>query len=144
VIYISHRGNLLGPNPDRENSPPYIVEALNAGYDVEVDVRLVDGVLQLGHDQPQYPTTIDFLSNPSIWVHCKDIETLDYLTHNGNVHYFWHQSDDVTLTSQGYCWTYPGRQLITGGIAVLPELYPNWDILLAGGICSDSIGNYRS
>ena len=35
---IAHRGNIDGPNPERENSPEYIEEALKAGYDVEVDV----------------------------------------------------------------------------------------------------------
>ena len=34
---ISHRGNIDGPQPDRENSPNYINEAIEAGYNVEID-----------------------------------------------------------------------------------------------------------
>ena len=40
---ISHRGNLEGPNPERENHPDYIYGALQAGYDVEIDVWWVEG-----------------------------------------------------------------------------------------------------
>ena len=38
MIFISHRGNLEGPNPERENNPDYISEALERVYSVEVDV----------------------------------------------------------------------------------------------------------
>ena len=36
VTLISHRGNLDGLNPERENSPDYIDEAISKGYDVEM------------------------------------------------------------------------------------------------------------
>ena len=51
---ISHRGNIKGPNPYRENTPTYIDCAIGNGYDVEIDVRSIDGELWLGHDEPQY------------------------------------------------------------------------------------------
>jgi len=35
---ISHRGNLFGPNPTNENNPDYILNAIELGYDVEIDV----------------------------------------------------------------------------------------------------------
>ena len=38
MILISHRGNLDGKNESEENNPLYIEEALNAGYEVEIDV----------------------------------------------------------------------------------------------------------
>ena len=34
MILISHRGNLTGKNPERENHPDYIKEALDLGFDV--------------------------------------------------------------------------------------------------------------
>ena len=34
---ISHRGNLSGPIPESENNPSYITNAINKGFDVEVD-----------------------------------------------------------------------------------------------------------
>ena len=42
MILISHRGNLDGVNPDRENSPTYIKEAISSGFDVEIDVHWYD------------------------------------------------------------------------------------------------------
>ena len=33
---ISHRGNIRGPVPGRENAPSYIDCALGNGYDVEI------------------------------------------------------------------------------------------------------------
>jgi aryl-phospho-beta-D-glucosidase BglC (GH1 family) len=63
MILISHRGNLNGPNPERENSPKYIDEAIEAGYDVEIDIWLNDGILYLGHDSIQYETSLQWLKN---------------------------------------------------------------------------------
>ena len=53
-----------------------------------------------------------------------------------NIHCFWHQEDDVTLTSEGYMWTYPGKELTTNSIAVLPEEEIEVEV---AGICSDYI-----
>ena len=60
---ISHRGNISGPNISLENDPTYILEALSLGYDCEVDVWLVKKELYLGHDEPTYKTSIEFLSS---------------------------------------------------------------------------------
>ena len=54
MIFISHRGNLTGKNPEKENKPSYISEALNQGYNCEVDVWFVDNKFMLGHDEPKY------------------------------------------------------------------------------------------
>ena len=61
MIIIAHRGNVDGPNPERENSPDYIDEALSMGYDVEIDLRSKDKQLFLGHDKPQYPLKLGWL-----------------------------------------------------------------------------------
>jgi glycerophosphoryl diester phosphodiesterase len=54
MILIAHRGNLNGKQPERENSPEYIKEALEKGYHVEVDVWLKEtNNLFLGHDSPK-------------------------------------------------------------------------------------------
>ena len=37
-IWIAHRGNTRGPNPEKENQPEYILQAINEGFDVEIDV----------------------------------------------------------------------------------------------------------
>jgi hypothetical protein len=56
--------------------------------------------------------------------------------------YFWHQKDDVTLTSKGYIWAYPGKQPLENSIAVLPELNED-NLTLAVGVCSDYIKDYK-
>ena len=60
MILISHRGNIMGPNPEQENHPDYIREALNIGYDVEIDVWYTDKFM-LGHDKPQYEFSFDLM-----------------------------------------------------------------------------------
>ena len=60
MILISHRGNLDGPKPEKENNPKYIWEALNEGYQVEIDVWYDKG-WWLGHDRPKYKAKINDL-----------------------------------------------------------------------------------
>ena len=148
MIRISHRGNLDGRIPEKENNPSYIDAAIKAGYDVEVDLWEVDGELFLGHDEPQYPIDFDWLEERSsvLWIHCKNIEALISCSDDeyslAMLNYFWHEEDTVTLTSFNWMWAYPGKQPIKGSIAVMPELN-NDDISEAAGVCSDFIKNYK-
>jgi len=77
-LLISHRGNLTGSEPARENSPEFIKEALNAGFDVEIDVWFLDEAFYLGHDKPQYCINNNFLFDHglSLWCHAKSISAL--------------------------------------------------------------------
>ena len=54
MILISHRGNINGVNLERENTQSYIQEAIDLGYDVEIDVRYIDKKFWLGHDKSDY------------------------------------------------------------------------------------------
>ena len=143
MILISHRGNIDGRIPEYENNPNYIEAALGLGYDVEIDLWFIDGKTYLGHDEPQYEIDDDWLGEriDKIWVHCKNIESLNWIR-STNLHYFWHETDTVTLTSKNYVWAYPGKQPIVGSIAVMPEL-ENDNVLLCTGICSDYIKRYE-
>lgn len=107
MIFISHRGNIEGVDIERENSPSYIDEAIEAGFDVEVDIRANQGNLYLGHDDPQYPVELSWLANrkDNLWVHVKDAEAL-HLIDESELRYFWHQQDDFTLTSNRYIWSH--------------------------------------
>ena len=140
MILISHRGNLSGPLKEEENKPEYIIHALNKGFDVEIDVFFVNGNFFLGHDKPKYKVKKDFLLNSKIWCHSKNIEALDNLK-KIDAHYFWHQNDDVTITSKGFFWTYPGKKLTHNSICVLPE-WNNEKKFDCIGICSDFITDY--
>lgn len=147
-IFISHRGNIRGPDPKMENSPVHITAALAAGYNVEVDVRYIDGVWYLGHDEPVHIVDFDYLNDERIWLHCKNMEALAELNIMMSVkaHYFWHQEDDVALTSNRWLWTYPGKQLMErGAIAVCPEMVDDqWDISNAEGVCSDFVEAWKN
>lgn len=110
---IAHRGNISGPNPQNENKYSYIDTALSLGFDVEVDVWVVDNKIFFGHDKPTYNVNKNIIKeiNYNGWFHCKNLEALEYFYNNFNEYnYFWHQSDDYVITSQGYIWTFPGKQ----------------------------------
>jgi hypothetical protein len=144
MILISHRGNIDGPNKKKENSPSYIGDAINAGYEVEIDVWMVEGVLLLGHDEPQYGVTQQWFNSrfDKLWIHCKNIEAMEWFNMIDGFNYFWHEEDTVTLTSRGAIWAYPGKQPIRGSIAVMPEIHnDNLDNCI--GICSDYISIYK-
>jgi glycerophosphoryl diester phosphodiesterase len=124
--FISHRGNISGKIPGRENTKEYIEEAIAKGYDVEIDVWCKDGHLWLGHDEPIEKTSLWWLKNHNLWCHAKNIEAAREMWGYGCIHFFYHQTDDITLTSSNYFWTYPGKRPLTDiSVAVLPE-HANW------------------
>ena len=59
------------------------------------------------------------------------------------MHCFFHQSDDVTLTSRGFIWTFPKKKLVEGSYCVMPEYGYEGDIDKCAGICSDFIEAYK-
>ena len=139
---ISHRGNLTGKQPELENTPVYIREAVERGYDVEIDVWGSNkGGLYLGHDSPEQQVSVDFLSSGPYIIHAKNagaIEPLQYY----KLHWFWHNTDDYTITSRGLVWAYPDKPSAGNNcIAVLPEIHKT-PIAGFAGICSDFIENY--
>jgi hypothetical protein len=142
--FISHRGNINGKNPNMENNPAYIDDAISEGYDVEIDIRVMDGKIYLGHDEPQYEVDYKWLADryKNLWIHCKNVESLDFVNRT-RLHWFWHEEDTLTLTSKGYVWVYPGKQPIKNSIAVMPEINED-DVSLCIGICSDQIEKYKN
>jgi hypothetical protein len=144
MILISHRGNTNGKFESYENEPAYIDKAISEGYNVEIDLWMNDGVLYLGHDSIQYEINYEWLKDRKnkLWIHCKNIEALEWCDEKIEFHYFWHQEDAATLTSQGTIWAYPGKQPIKNSIAVMPEIYGD-NIIQCLGICSDYIERYK-
>lgn len=140
---ISHRGNIDGKNPEMENHPDYIKNALNLGYDVEIDIWSIKGKWHMGHDEYTYNINLEFLNTPGLWLHAKNHEAFFRLSHCKDLKYFWHQNDDFALTSNGYIWTYPGKTLNNLSIAVLPEIAISEPWYMCYGICSDYIEKYK-
>ena len=108
VKFVAHRGNTHGPIPDLENNINYLRSALESGYMIECDLQTQNGVLYLGHDEPQEVAPLDLITDPRVFCHAKDLDALTMLL-QFNTHCFWHENDRVTLTSNGYIWCYPGE-----------------------------------
>jgi hypothetical protein len=142
MILIAHRGNINGRLSWYENRPDYVTETLSLGYDVEIDVWYVKNALYLGHDEPQYEIDYDFLRNPMLWIHCKNIEAMELLSGKW-LNAFAHQ-DGLIITPNGYLWTAPGLPITSRSIAVMPEMVPNWNIVLACGVCTDYPVKYKT
>jgi glycerophosphoryl diester phosphodiesterase len=149
MILIAHRGNLSGPNPTQENKPEYIQQALDEGYSVEIDLRMKDDVLFLGHDYAQYEVDEEFLDKYSgrLWVHCKDAKAFTRALQL-NLNCFWHNTDDYTMTSYGYVWCFPSKEPVGKmSVTVLPELYADVseiDKEKVFAVCSDYVSKIKN
>lgn len=120
--WILHRGLANGPNPVLENQESLLKKRLEEGWEVEVDVWSLDGVLWLGHDRPT--TRLEdrgLLSHPGAWVHLKNLEAAAEL--QGSAHTFVHDTDPAVYTSKGFLWCYPGNVVENHkqSVIVMPE-----------------------
>lgn len=137
---ISHRGNIDGINIETENNPLQIDKVINLGYDVEIDLRIKDSKLFLGHDYPQYEINIEWLNKRKnkLWIHAKDYDSITLLK-STDLNWFWHDKDDMTLTSHGFIWSNIGKYF-ESGITVSLEYtkLPNYIL----GVCTDELNKY--
>ena len=147
VKFISHRGNTDGPNPEKENRPEYILEAVALGHDVEIDVWVKDKEIFLGHDEPKYKINFSFIESIKnvAWIHCKNAEALYYFSsYHKDINFFWHQGDDFTLTSSGNIWTLKDKDLTPISVAVDLNLDNSYDFSKSSvgiyGVCTDYCG----
>lgn len=137
---IAHRGLLNGPNTLLENKVDTIKKALLQGFEVEVDVWFSKGEWYIGHDEPKEKVPFSFLCGQFFWLHCKNLAALERLGAYKHLNSFWHENDSYTLTSHNYIWTYPGKDLSTHSICVMPEKYmPLEQVrnIKCIGICTD-------
>ena len=143
---ISHRGNVSGRDVNRENSPDYIMEAINQGYHVEIDVWYVfpNGYM-LGHDDPVFPVTEAFLTHENLWIHAKTPDTLLRLLPNPKIKCFYHDTADCTIISNGKVWGFPRFSPNKNTIFYLSnpmEIHaPMYTKLY--GICCDKVSFFR-
>jgi len=153
MLLISHRANIDGPNKDRDNNPVYVKEVLDLGYECEIDLWVENGEkLHFGHDEPKYKISqSDFINmGDRLWVHAKNKLALHWLIRKktGNkfhFNFFWHDKDEYTVTSKGFVWCYPSKEIKLFGINLMPE-YNNFkknELKNCVGICSDFIGKYK-
>lgn len=143
---IAHRANFEGPNTNKENQKFSINYCLELGYDVEIDIRFLEGKLYLGHDEPKVIISLEELRmiKNKVWIHCKNLNAISFFKQiNEEFNYFWHENDSYTLTSKGYIWAYPGKDLSPECISVMPEISKPLDEIKIlkdiniSGICTD-------
>lgn len=149
MLLIAHRGLTDGPDESLENRPDIVTHALKQGFDAEIDLQIFYDKPFLGHDQPQYLVTAEYLKNDKFWIHAKTIEALNFCINNlQDYKFFFHQNDDCIILQNKYIWTYPRKNipLTENSIAVLPELVYNLDDLhdlKCAGLCSDYVGQIK-
>lgn len=144
---IAHRGLVTGPNKHIENQPETIKSALDKGFDCEIDLWVVNSKLYLGHDGPESSITEEFLKQSGLWIHCKNLAAMEYCRTYPDLNYFWHENDSYTLTSHGYFWAYPDKELNDFSVMVLPEWKdPNFENIKRPcfAICSDYVEKIKS
>ena len=147
AFLISHRGNIEGIDPERENSLEYVQESLDKGYHCMVDVWLVGGKhVASGVEGARFPTTIEFLRNEKIICKARSPEALEFLLRS-KVHCFAASSISFSLTNGGLIWVEPGGKVTPRGVLTMPE----WTMpdvgaiasLPCAGICSNQIGEVK-
>lgn len=149
MIYISHRGNTDGPSPELENTQDYIVNAINNGYDVEIDVWYLSesNDFWLGHDRPERVVDYTFLKEykDKLWIHCKNSDAFRMLLPTA-LNVFVHDVDMYAITSKSFVWAFPDQPAVSlQTICVLPEYNRNFEdmnieyVSKFWGVCSDYV-----
>lgn len=144
MIYISNKGNLFGPDPQKENLPEYVDEAINAGFQVKVDLWISDDRIFLGDGYPKYKIDLAWLINRylKLWIQCKNASAVSFMQEHDHFHYFWNYNDSITLTSLKYVWASPYHPAIKKSIVVSPNIIER-DFSEYMGICSDFIADFK-
>lgn len=146
VKLIAHRGNVNGREADNENKPLYIRRALDAGFDAEVDVWRKGKYWFLGHDNPQYEVSSEFLFTKGLWCHAKNGAALARMILAGvRIECFANDRDPYTLTSNGYIWTLAEEIASAYAVWVFRKnekpYIPDAEICYA--VCCDTVGELK-
>ena len=149
MLIVSHRGNLEGPDPSRENTLEAVEECLRLGFGVEVDLNSCDGGWRLGHNEPLRDmnwVNLNQIDLSGVFIHLKfpgvvvpDLVLADL---------FAIEEDSFVLTMRGRIWSrYRVNFVGSKTIVCAPELDDCEDSLEgfvkiclkqgAYGICTD-------
>ena len=146
MLLISHRGNLTAIAPELENTPAYIQNAIDLGYDVELDVWYNNGFF-LGHDKPEYPIDFQWLyaRKSNLWVHTKNFAALRELI-DMDLRVFFHEKEKHTIINNcNIIWSHNLAEADEKSIIPLLSLeaLKGYDRKPVYGICSDFVSHFR-
>ena len=145
MIFISHRGNIDHVDREQENQKHYIQEAIDLGYDVEIDVRKkLNGSLWLGHDYCEYPVELEWLSERrnNLWIHAKNYRALSELI-DTDLRIFYHLAEAHTVIANTHViWSH--NLVEANEKSIIPLIDEDLLNFLDGtqkyfGICSDFV-----
>jgi hypothetical protein len=126
MILISHRGNTDRINRDLENTKDYIDQAIDKGFEVEIDIWLIDNQLFLGHDKPERKVEFEWLQDRSekLWIHTKNSDALEFfISHcEYNFKFFWHTVEPFIITSNGKIWAHEYANVKDPSTCIIPPL----------------------
>jgi|TARA_R110000744_G_scaffold185546_1_gene304968 hypothetical protein len=139
-IYISNRGNLAGKDPDEENKPDYIENALGQGVCVKTDVWVIKDRTVTGTEHPSTGINLNIFDKEKLLVQARNPTALLFLLEEG-YHCFWRESDNLIMTNRNFILSYAGS-IFPKSIIMLPEenaILTNNEYM---GICSDFISGW--
>lgn len=151
---IAHRGLTNGLSNGNENSPEKIIfNKLNYPSLInEIDIHIMDNGLFLGHNDPIYNVSLDFLiaNKKYLILHVKHIQTNSLKAINtfhmlyDECHLFAHEEDKFCITNKGWIWSHPNQGLRANTILVMPEKLNTLETIILEdgfkylrGICTD-------
>jgi len=120
IKLIAHRGNRYGTEIENENKPEYIDQAIQDGFYVEIDIWTEGEKVFLGHDEPKYEVTMQWLleRHDSVYLHAKNISSFLYFKERTRFNTFYHTTEDFVVTSNG--------ETIIRETSIVPDIfYPN-------------------
>lgn len=109
---IAHRGNLTGPDPEKENTWAAVRKCARLDIDAEIDFWVKDNRLCMGHDENNLEQVSLYQFRElkiNIYAHCKNLDALQFLGQNtpGNMIPFSHDVDDFVALRNGEIWAHP-------------------------------------
>ena len=73
------------------------------GFDVEIDIWVINSEIFLGHDFSQFKIDKKFLidNKNKLWIHAKNDQALFFLSRNEmDLNFFWHEGDKKARLSE--------------------------------------------
>ena len=149
MILISHRGNTNRVDDNRENTRSYIQEAIDRGFDVEIDIWYFDNKFWLGHDKLEKEVSINWIlkRKSRLWIHCKNFKALTKLI-DTELRVFYHKKEAYVVISDKHIWAHNLKSVDDKCIIPLLDKnkLENWKRRTIAkssevyGICSDYVG----